>query len=683
MSLIRPGLSALKKLKGAKAESAMKRPFYSAVDKAIEDIVGKQPKGTGDQYLAMILKTKGVKPAEVKDRGIDKALQGKGKMSGQDLLSVAEKRPPVAIRETRLEEYLDDYAEPKGDVHYGVEDYGQYRTPGGENYREILIKLPQERVQAKPISVQDLIDQGYRVEDLSFNPVTFQSSYRIVGPDGNWVSQRSGAYGISHPGQALIDYAQNLSKREAEEANKPKFRAPHFGDEGKNLLAHARVQDMIGPNGEKIMLIDEIQSDWHQAGRSKGYRTPEVDEAYRRLDQEYQEYINGLKPRIRALLESKNIPEESIGSFLKIDEYNLALLGEADKFSEFQNKLFKMNPERFPADAPFKKNWHELVMKRLMDDAVKNGYDRVIITPGAVQARRYDLSQHVDKLIYNPETEYLSAIKGVEVPFMDRVPKSELQDYVGKEVAEKLLSQTPVNGESVLSGLDMDIGGQGMKGFYDQILPSYIKKQYGVELGQFPVRTQEYDVVRSNQGDWAIVPQGGMSTVKKGFATPEEARAAAEEMGNVPYHSFDITPEMRESIINKGQPLYQMAPVGVGAASISDEEPETYKEGGDVKNNNKEVKEDSELSSFRFYGGGGKDQYAFDAGGRLLYDIPVGKNSVISPYVQGYVVKPSGAGLSGKLTGAGIQFRKSFKKGGSVESAPSLDAMRLAVIKRK
>ena len=66
-----------------------------------------------------------------------------------------------------------------------------------------------------------------------------------------------------------------------------------------------------------------------------------------------------------------------------------------------------------------------------------------------------------------------------------------------------------------------------------------------------------------------------------------------------------------------------------------------------------------------------------------MYDIPVGKNSVISPYVQGYVVKPSGAGLSGKLTGAGIQFRKSFKKGGSVESAPSLDAMRLAVIKRK
>jgi len=54
-------------------------------------------------------------------------------------------------------------------------------------------------------------------------------------------------------------------------------------------------------------------------------------------------------------------------------------------------------------------------------------------------------------------------------------------------------------------------------------------------------------------------------------------------MNEVPYHSFDITPEMRQSIIEKGQPLYQMAPVGVGAAAISEEEPMPYKKGGKIK----------------------------------------------------------------------------------------------------
>jgi hypothetical protein len=269
------------------------------------------------------------------------------------------------------------------------------------------------------------------------------------------------------------------------------------------------------------------------------------------------------------------------------------LLGEADKFSDFQNKIFKMNPEKLPTDAPFKKNWHELVVKRLIDDAVKKGYDRVIITPGAAQAKRYDLSSHVDKLVYNDNSQYLMAIKNGEQKLVEKVPPEKLPEYIGQEMADKLLAQTPIESKSIgetteriLSGVDLEVGGEGMKGFYDKILPSYIKKQYGVEIGQFPVRAQEYDVVRSNQGDWAIVHQGGMSTVKKGFATPEEARAAAEEMSNIPYHSIDITPEMREAITTQGQPLYQLAPVAgaVGAGMMAaDEEPTEYKKGGKVK----------------------------------------------------------------------------------------------------
>jgi hypothetical protein len=429
-------------------EVAPKKPFYSSVDKAIEEIVKKQPKATGDQYLGMMLKSKGVKPAEVKDRGLESALKRKGKMTWQDLVKVAEENPPPQITSKTL----------TGDT------YKKYRTPGGENYREILIKLPQEKKEVKPVTVQDLKDQGYEISNFKYDPKSNTSSYKIrniesVSEPFGKVSERKDIPGVAYPEQAYIYEAQKLSNILDEKANKPLYKSEHFGEEGGNLLAHARVQDMRGPNDEKILLIDEIQSDWHQTGRKQGYKS-EGDE----------------------------------------------------KVADTATDDLRVS------DAPFKKNWHELVMKRLVDDAAKKGYDRVIITPGEEHALRYE--------------------------------KPELTE--------------------------------GMQGFYDQMLPSYIKKQYGVEVGQHPVMVDNYQVVRDNYGkEFAVTTKLG-TTISK-YPTLEEAQAAALKMNEIPYHSFDITPEMRQSIIEKGQPLYQMAPVGVGAAAISEEEPMPYKKGGKIK----------------------------------------------------------------------------------------------------
>jgi hypothetical protein len=36
-----------------------------------------------------------------------------------------------------------------------------------------------------------------------------------------------------------------------------------------------RLKDREGPNGEKLLHLEELQSDWHQEGRKKGYHDPE------------------------------------------------------------------------------------------------------------------------------------------------------------------------------------------------------------------------------------------------------------------------------------------------------------------------------------------------------------------------------------------------------------------------
>ena len=44
----------------------------------------------------------------------------------------------------------------------------------------------------------------------------------------------------------------------------------HFADDINNIF-HIRTKDREGPNGEKILYVEELQSDWAQQGRKKGF----------------------------------------------------------------------------------------------------------------------------------------------------------------------------------------------------------------------------------------------------------------------------------------------------------------------------------------------------------------------------------------------------------------------------
>lgn len=43
----------------------------------------------------------------------------------------------------------------------------------------------------------------------------------------------------------------------------------HWGESG--VLAHARIDDIKLPSGEKMLFVEEIQSDWHNEGKKNGY----------------------------------------------------------------------------------------------------------------------------------------------------------------------------------------------------------------------------------------------------------------------------------------------------------------------------------------------------------------------------------------------------------------------------
>jgi hypothetical protein len=83
-----------------------------------------------------------------------------------------------------------------------------------------------------------------------------------------------------------------------------------------------------------------------------------------------------------------------------------------------------------------------------------------------------------------------------------------------------------------LSGDGLKVGGEGMKGFYDNILPKSLEK-----LGK------KFD-----------------------------AKVGKTKMDDVEVWSMDITPKMRESVTKKGQPLFQFAPAIPAGGLLGQEE---------------------------------------------------------------------------------------------------------------
>ena len=271
-----------------------------------------------------------------------------------------------------------------------------------------------------------------------------------------------------------------------------------------------RVNDRVDADGKKMLLVEEIQSDWHQAGREKGY-TSEVNPAV-------QEYESIMK-------QVGDMP------WFEVPENIKARLS-------YLRPIVTKAPETVP-DAPFKDTWHQLALKRAIKEAVDKGYDRIGLTTGAQQADRYNLSNHVQDLTLHGTGDNLrlsatSADGTHKVIDMQDVTPKTLPNYIGKEAAQKLLAQPEPNPENPyaarnLFGVDLKVGGEGMKKYYDEVYPNYLDKlgkKYGARVGETKVNTVK------ERAENSMIPT----------------------MKQEPVRYLDITPEMRKAI-KEGQPL--------------------------------------------------------------------------------------------------------------------------------
>lgn len=146
------------------------------------------------------------------------------------------------------------------------------------------------------------------------------------------------------------------------------FRGGHFAE--PNVLAHVRLTDRTDAEGRKTLFIEEMQSDWHQQGREKGYK----GEQGQALN--FGDWAKKFHPEL-----SKADIEE---------QFAQARGKEYQEWSAYEDEASSASRTAVP-DAPFKSTdaWVGLALKRMLRMAVEQGYDAVAWTPSEVQVERW------------------------------------------------------------------------------------------------------------------------------------------------------------------------------------------------------------------------------------------------------------------------------------------------------
>ena len=340
--------------------------FFSPVDQALDTV---QSKGTGQQILSQLSKAPNVKPDELKDRGIDAALRARPKITKEELKDMAKAMSAPRIKEIHRHgpsdkeftieespyggfEVFDEYSMPVKRFfdYYDAKDhadklmngdskYEEYQLPGGKNYRETTLSLDTGKKRPS-IKIWEFMDETGRVFSQTDNPQTAE----------RWKQ--------TYPNRVReTDMPSSL--------NKPQdmFISGHWDE--PNVLLHYRTNDRTDANGKKVLFIEELQSDWANEGKKKGFKSNLSS-------------LRAESPEAIAALGSDNISMRVNAPF-GINEQNLPLEMRGNDGKKIPFAPFVTSTDK----------WLNLALKHIIHRAAKEGYDKVAFINGRQSHERF------------------------------------------------------------------------------------------------------------------------------------------------------------------------------------------------------------------------------------------------------------------------------------------------------
>jgi hypothetical protein len=629
--------------------------FYSPTEAALDNI--QQNKGSVEQFKAMLIRN-GAKQAEMDWMGFDETFpdgkkpitkadiqswidqnkieiqevqKGASNWDGNELMVNGEVVANVFENDDETWSYQSDSSEGEetfatrtrameeaemaemGTYSENATKYEKYVEPGGENYKELLLTMPEANAKlisgtikaAKNDALDDILtdidseglgdldygrtDNG-TIEFEGFTPSQFEQLKEITRSNNAEfaIINKTGLQNIfssSHWNEPNIVVHVRFDERSSPKPN-PNYRdktnhVPDFDkdyeliDKGDHYVVKVKgkggespfmptyskaimannnmdeqgLKDYLMKNSElgkqhsdfknnpktlkdKVLFIEEFQSDWAQKGKKEGFTPKKPDfskeeQAIAAAQDLYDHAVSKRDAAIKRMQElglSTNPSSSELRDFaydgprrnseyIRIEDAKMRIRNnrdwdaaearqkeieqeyiDADKarsqaIAEIHNmndilisakrdlKRAQDTAERGIPAMPFNKTdqWVNLAFRRMIRYAAENGFERIAWTNGDMQAARYDLSTQVDELVYDRDEAGGTLIgykDGMLVVDEKNVPESKLPDFIGKDAAEKMISKYNENGRASIEGEDLKVGGTGMKAFYDNIVPA-------------------------------------------------------------------------------------------------------------------------------------------------------------------------------------------------------------------
>ena len=321
----------------------------------------------------------------------------------------------------------------------GATKYAQYTLPGGQNYREVLLTLP-----VKTTANQERADYEAWAQRNRLTPNATMTEQRYERETGRQAPP-----------------PRTMTAMESDRARN--FKSSHWDQ--PNVLAHIRLNDRTDADGNRVLFVEEVQSDWGQEGKKRGFKADKLTE------QEQERYEDLL---FKSATEGLTVSERR--------EYQAL------------NDRIEASEDPVPS-APFvtkTDGWLNLALKRIIKMAADGGYDRVAFITGEQSVARYDLSKQVDRIMVpmvnadgsrsvrldhsNSDTTFRLMVSkdGVVTGYhsADQFTGKTLDEVIGKEMADKVMR---AEADTTFEGDGLKVGGEGMKAFYDQIVPNAAK----------------------------------------------------------------------------------------------------------------------------------------------------------------------------------------------------------------
>lgn len=480
------------------------------------------------QWLKANEQNYGGKQGELFWTGLDDWLtnQGKNKVSQEqivqylkdfdnprDVVYEAAGRPEIGVMD--VTDQLPELVDPMGDPVDAAYEF--IVTVGGNDFSFVAY----ERKSDEPYSLH-----LYDVNNDFVN--SFDSIDGVKQELGYEANESLGAQGNTKFSEWTLDGGDNyreipvvLSGPAAKKVVFD-FYGTHWPD--ANVIYHLRTNDRQDIDGNNVLFVEEVQSDWAQAGRDYGFydvetKKEKIKENKAKIDELDEKFsdleilLGDLAAEEDDLFERKDRAQDrSLIKYLndQIKKNKIEVKKIEEEFKNLEKEKEKLSKFKYSPFGPYVQDtskWVELAAKRIIAMAVSGGYDKVaFINPAQAHYR------------FPEKSDGGSTKEGFE-NFYGKILPNKLNSLLQKYGSKVEVMQLPVIGDADKWVVDTD--------------------------GSKPLVTWAGDNIISQQLGFNVTPELAASVRQRGFpklALPLKVTAQGEKRPTLNANGLQIHP---------------------------------------------------------------------------------------------------------------------------------------------